>query len=146
MQLPVRAIAFSPDGKHAMSASEGERQIALWHLEGLSSKKSQPSCGLLSLEDPVVQIASSPSPSSAPADTFQVCRPGQSNGCSMRTVLSHLLCDQVLETPRACSPASLCTPPSHGRGQEENQDAEYCAGGCCEHCRQRIPLEVWLER
>ena len=72
VQLPVRAIAFSPEGKHALSASEGERQIAVWHLEALSSKKSQPSCGLLSLEDPAMQITSSPAPSGAPADTFQV--------------------------------------------------------------------------
>lgn len=76
MQLPVRAVAFSPDGRHALSASAGEPQIAVWHLEGPSSKKSQPSCGLLSLEDPAVQIASSPAPSSAPADTFQVSRAG----------------------------------------------------------------------
>ena len=74
MQLPVRAIALSPDGKHALSASDGERQIAVWHLDGPSTKKSQASCGLLSMEDPAVQIASSASPSSAPSDTFQVFR------------------------------------------------------------------------
>ena len=73
VQLPVQAMAFSPDGRHALSASEGERSIAVWHLEGPTTKKSQPSCGLLSLEDPAVQIASSPAQSSAPADAFQVC-------------------------------------------------------------------------
>lgn len=81
MQLPVRAVGFSPDGRHALSASGGEPQIAVWRLEGPGSKKSQPSCGLLSLEDPAVQITSSPAPSSAPAETFQVSR-APSPGCA----------------------------------------------------------------
>ena len=72
VQLPVQAMAFSPDGRHALSASEGERSIAVWHLEGPTTKKSQPSCGLLSLEDPAAQIASSAAQSTAPADAFQV--------------------------------------------------------------------------
>ena len=81
LQLPVRALAFSPDGRYALSASQGEPQIPVWHLEGPASKKSQPSCGLLSLEDPAVQIASSPAPSSAPADTFQVGGPPCFGAC-----------------------------------------------------------------
>ena len=80
MQLPVRAVGFSPDGRHALSASGGEPQIAVWRLDAPSAKRSQPSCGLLSLEDPAVQIASSPAPSSAPAETFQVSK-AHSPGC-----------------------------------------------------------------
>lgn len=77
-QLPVCAIAFSPSGGHALSASEGERQIALWALptkDGAApSKKSRPSVGLLSMEEPAVQLATSAAASSTPneASSFQV--------------------------------------------------------------------------
>ncbi|EIE18810.1 NUC189-domain-containing protein [Coccomyxa subellipsoidea C-169] len=76
--LPVRAIAFSPSGSHALSASEGERQVALWALPTIAattSKKSRPSVGLLSLEEPAVQLATSAASSDSAADgasSFQV--------------------------------------------------------------------------
>ncbi|CAL8463784.1 g3318 [Coccomyxa elongata] len=76
--LPVCAIAFSPSGGHALSASEGERQVALWELpakDGAApSKKSRPSVGLLSMEEPAVQLATSAAASSTPnqASSFQV--------------------------------------------------------------------------
>ncbi|KAK9919005.1 hypothetical protein WJX75_008642 [Coccomyxa subellipsoidea] len=76
--LPVRAIAFSPSGGHALSASEGERQVALWALPAAAaapSKKSRPSAGLLSLEEPALQLATSAASSSTEpneASSFQV--------------------------------------------------------------------------
>ena len=81
MQLPVRAIAFSPSGGHALSASEGERQVALWALPAAAaapSKKSRPSAGLLSLEEPALQLATSAASSSTEpneASSFQVIAP-----------------------------------------------------------------------
>ena len=71
VQLPVRALAFSPGGDYALSASSGERQIALWRLAVASAKKRQPSAGLLSLEEPAVRIATAPSISGAPEGSFQ---------------------------------------------------------------------------
>ncbi len=71
LQLPVRAIAFSPSGSHALSASEGERQVALWALPTIAAttlKKSRPSVGLLSLEEPAVQLATSAASTDSAAD------------------------------------------------------------------------------
>ena len=75
MQLPVAALAFSPGGGYALSASRGERQIALWRMEGGSGKKRQASAGLLSLEEPAVRIATSASPSGADEGSFQALHP-----------------------------------------------------------------------
>ncbi len=96
-QLPVRAIAFSPSGGHALSASEGERQIALWALpakDGAApSKKSRPSVGLLSMEEPAVQLVTSAVASSTPneASSFQV-----------------MACCSCLMLYKCASPSSCC--------------------------------------
>ena len=93
VQLPVRAIAFSPSGGHALSASEGERQVALWSLPAAAaapSKKSRPSTGLLSLEEPAVQLATSAASSgTAPneASSFQVSPRHLSRGITLTEFL-----------------------------------------------------------
>ena len=79
-------MAFAPSGLHALSAGEGERQIALWATPsaaaqqpspGGGARKAQPAqqaAGLLSLEEPAVSIATSASPGAAAGDdaSFQV--------------------------------------------------------------------------
>ncbi len=102
-QLPVRALAFSPAGDYALSASSGERQIALWRLAVGSTKKRQASAGLLSLEEPAVRIATAPPASgSAPEGAFQ----------ASHTAISRVFVFERL--PSASTPAagSVCTPVS----------------------------------
>ena len=107
MQLPARCMAFAPSGRHALSAGEGERQIALWATPpapssqqpppGGGAKKAQPAqqaAGLLSLEEPAVSIATSASPGSAAADkgdSFQVGCPLQVSGCPANRLSSDRL-------------------------------------------------------
>ena len=67
----MSALAFSPGGGYALSASGGERQVALWRMHGGSAKRRQASAGLLSLEEPAVRIATSASPSGAADGAFQ---------------------------------------------------------------------------
>ena len=67
MQTPVNALVFSPDGKYALSSSQGERHVAIWKASGKVSKKTKPAAALLSLEHPPVQLDTAAS--SSPAGT-----------------------------------------------------------------------------
>ena len=174
VQLPVRAVGFSPDGRHAFSASGGESQIAVWRLEAPSSKKSQPSCGLLSLEDPAVQITSSPAPSSAPADTFQVCKTYalqllmcagvmgrvsawhfqvQGGGASA-LYTSHPLAATTWLVQEAVTLHAIALEYAQADRSSPKRPDRYgrqwyqsvLAGGGCELSRQSIRMEMWADR
>jgi hypothetical protein len=68
-------MSFSPAGQYALSAGQGERQVALWRLGVPASKKTRASSGLLSLEEPAVQLSAASTSAGAPDDvSFQVCR------------------------------------------------------------------------
>jgi hypothetical protein len=60
----VRAIAFAPSGRHALSAAPSERSVAVWNTSG--SKKAKKLGGVavaaLALEDPAVSLATAAAP------------------------------------------------------------------------------------
>ena len=57
LQTPACSAAFTPDGRHAVSASDGERHVAVWStVPPKKAKKAQPAVASLSLEDPAVQL------------------------------------------------------------------------------------------
>ncbi len=54
---PACSAAFTPDGRYAVSAADGERHVAVWStLPPKKPKKAQPAVASLSLEDPAVSI------------------------------------------------------------------------------------------
>lgn len=59
LQLPVRALCFSPDASHAISAAVGERLVAVWVVPQQGSKKKAGGVAAASLAvaQPVVQLA-----------------------------------------------------------------------------------------
>lgn len=59
LQLPVRALCFSPDALHAISAADGERLVAVWVVPQQGSKKKAGGVAAASLAvaQPVVQLA-----------------------------------------------------------------------------------------
>lgn len=52
LQAPARALCFTPDGKHVLSAATGECHVVLWHLEKADSAAPV----TMSVEHPVVAI------------------------------------------------------------------------------------------
>jgi hypothetical protein len=59
MQLPVRALRFSPDASHAISAAVGERLVAVWVApqQGGKKKSGGVAAASLAVAQPVVQLA-----------------------------------------------------------------------------------------
>jgi len=59
LQLPVRALCFSPDAAYAVSAAVGERLVAVWCSPGPGGKKKAGGVAAASLAvaQPVVQLA-----------------------------------------------------------------------------------------
>ncbi|GBF87916.1 hypothetical protein Rsub_00628 [Raphidocelis subcapitata] len=61
---PVRAMAFAPSGRHAVSAAPSERSVAVWNTSG--SKKAKKLGGVavasLPLDDPAASLATCPAP------------------------------------------------------------------------------------
>lgn len=57
--MPVRALCFSPDASHAISAAVGERLVAVWVVPQQGSKKKAGGVAAASLAvaQPVVQLA-----------------------------------------------------------------------------------------
>jgi hypothetical protein len=59
LQLPVRALCFSPDASHAISAAVGERLVAVWVApqQGGKKKSGGVAAASLAVAQPVVQLA-----------------------------------------------------------------------------------------
>lgn len=127
-QLPVRAVAFSPSGAYALSASEGERQVALWSLAApsaaTSSKKSRSSAGLLSLDEPAMQLATSPAVSTSDETSFQA---------------------MLLFFKQHCSLYSQC-PMFVDVGSLLRNGSLWYAGGSGEHGRQGVCVVMQCSR
>ncbi|GFR42926.1 hypothetical protein Agub_g3822 [Astrephomene gubernaculifera] len=66
----VRAVAFVPGQRHAVSAASGERHVAIWDVPpAKKSKKQHPAVTTLNLEDPAVQLDAA---SVSEGETFNV--------------------------------------------------------------------------
>jgi len=68
----VQALAFSPGGRWALSAADGERHVAIWPAAGRErggrgrdkkdkkKRKAAAAAGLLALEEPAAALATAP--------------------------------------------------------------------------------------
>jgi len=56
--VPAQAMAFSPDGKQAVSCAPSERSVAVWQLEASDSVKARKGAlVVLPTEQPIVQVS-----------------------------------------------------------------------------------------
>ena len=72
LQTPADALAFSPDGQHALSSSLSERHVAVWKASGRVSKKRKAPAVLLSMEQPPAQLDTAPASPPAAKESFNV--------------------------------------------------------------------------
>jgi len=75
----VQALAFSPAGRWALSAADGERHVAIWPAaereragggrdkKEKKKRKAAAAAGLLALEEPAAALATAPAPDGAGA-------------------------------------------------------------------------------
>lgn len=77
----MRALCFSPDAQHAISAAEGERLVAVWVVpqQGGKKKPGGVAAASLAVAQPVVQLAT------AGKDCWEVGWVGQGLGCLMQS-------------------------------------------------------------
>jgi hypothetical protein len=87
-QTPVQALAFSPAGRWALSAADGERHVAIWPAaererggsggrdkKDKKKRKAAAAAGLLALEEPAAALATAPAPDGAGDDACFQARP-----------------------------------------------------------------------
>jgi hypothetical protein len=106
-QLPVRAVAFSPDKRCVLSAAEGERLVAVWVLGG-GKRSAAVAAASLAVSQPVVQLATTAASAEQPAGSFYAA--GTTQGGEAYVWLMRPLPGAALEVQQV---ARLAVDPRH---------------------------------
>jgi hypothetical protein len=119
----VRALCFSPDAQHAISAAEGERLVAVWVVpqQGGKKKPGGVAAASLAVAQPVVQMAT------AGKDCWDVGWVGQGLGCLMQSAAQTAAADWS-EVAALSHGLLSCTIPTAGVALHKILFWQHC---CC---------------